>query len=286
MTRRYLRGVRVTVGDATDAVQIDDLFVRFRVRREATSTPAEGVIDVYNLNQSNETRIRERGRRVQLEAGYAGELETIFDGDVRRVERERVDLDRITRIHVGGNVERQTRSVFDRSYAGAVSVRDIVRDGIAALGFSAGSLDLIPADATETDFSFTGPTRIMLTHRLRPLGLEWYEDAGVVRISKIRETADDRPQGVTISEQSGMIGSPTTTDDGIRVRTLLDPRLTLDARVRVLSRVLADAASGDAVNEAATEVADGQMFKVIEFEHAGDNREGDFVTTIEARPVS
>ena len=285
MTRRYLRGVRVTVGDAGEAVAIGDLFVRFRVRREATSTPAEGTIDIVNLNQSNETRIRERGRRVRLEAGYAGELETIFDGDVRRVERERVDLDRITRIHVGGYVERQTRSVFVRSYIGEVSVRDIVRDGIDVLEFDAGPLDLIPEDAIETDFSFTGPTRILLTHRLQPLGLEWYEDAGVVRISRILQTADDRPQGITISEQSGMIGSPTTTDDGIRVRTLLDPRLTLDTRVRVESRVLADAASGDAVNEAATETSSGQMYKVIEVEHSGDNREGSYESIIEARPV-
>ena len=286
MTIRFIRNVRLTIGAGDEEVRIEDLFIKFRIRREATNTPAAGEIDIYNLNQSNETRIRDRGMRVLLEAGYAGNFNPIFDGDIRRVERERVDLDRITRIHIGGNVARQAASIFIKSYVGETLVRQIVRDGIEVLGLDAGPLDLIPITAVETDYDYAGPTRLMLTRLLSPRGIEWYEDnGGVVRISKIGVTADDRPQGVTISEQSGMIGSPTTTDDGIRVLTLLDSRLTLDTRIRIESAVLAAAASGDAVNEVAEEITGNPTWKVIQVEHAGDNREGEFVTQVEARPI-
>ena len=268
MARRYLRLVRATVGD----LEVENLLIRFRIRREATSTPPEGTIDIFNLSGKSETRIRERGREVVLEAGYGDTVDRIFDGRVRRVERQRENLDRITRIHVGGSIGAAPgRSIFVRSYEGTVPVRDLITDGVAELGLTLGPLDLVPADAVETDFNYSGQTRIMLTERLRPLGLEWFEDdGGIVRISRIQQTADDRPQGVIISEATGMIGTPTVTDDGLRVRSVLDARLRLDTRCRVESVV--------------AEVSD-RTWKVIENEHAGDNREGEYTTIVELRPL-
>lgn len=290
--RRYLRTIRVTIGDAASAVVIDGLFVHFNIRREATSTPAEGTIDIYNLNESNETRIRERAVRVLLEAGYQGAVEPIFDGVVRRVERQRVDLDRIVRVHVGGKISgaevagQGRRSVFVRGYETTVSVRELVADGVETLGLVLGDISIIPEDAVETDFSYNGDTQLMLRERLRPLGIEWYEEDGVVRFSKIRASVDDRIEGVVISERTGMLGSPTETDDGVTVRTLLDPRLRLDTRIRIESSVLDRGASGDAENIRAGEVTlPGTVFKVVEVTHEGDNREGPFETTVQARPL-
>ena len=123
----------------------------------------------------------------------------------------------------------------------------------------------------------------MMRERLRPLGVMWYEEAGTVHVSKYRRTADDRL--VTISEKTGMVGSPAVTDDGIRVQTLLDPRLRLDTQFRVESSVLDRAASGDAVNERAAEL-DGGTWKITELEHRGDNREGDYLTVITGTPLN
>ena len=65
-----------------------------------------------------------------------------------------------------------------------------------------------------------------------------------------------------------MIGTPTVTDDGIRVRTILENRIHLGAIFRVVSlgRSLGD-------------------YKVVEIEHSGDNRQGEFVSLIEGRPL-
>ena len=287
--RRFLRDVRATVGDDALAVQIEGLFIKFRIKREATATPAEGEIDIYNLNESNETRIRERAVRVLLEAGYEdGGLEVIFDGAVRRIERMRADLDRITRIHAGGKTIRaetpasERRTIFRRTYEGTVPVRDIIRDGVQELGLVLGDMRLIPEDAIETDFRYSGSTQLMMRERLRPLGIEWYEEDGVIRFSRYRQTADDRV--VTIAERTGMIGTPTVTDDGVTVTTLLDPRLRLDTQFRIESAVLDKAASGDALNERAGEL-EGGTWKVVEIEHAGDNRLGTFNTRVTGRPV-
>ena len=259
MTTRYLRGVRVTVGDDEEALVVDNLLIRFRIRREATSTPAEGHVDIANLHPDNERRIHERGRRVRLEAGYGDVLNLIFEGDVRRVERQREALDRITRVHVGGNVMRQTspKAVIVHTWEGVTPIRTIVADAVAVMGFDLGSLDLIPADAVETDFQYNDDARLLLTFRLKPLGIEWFEDDGVIRFSRIQKSASEVASAVTISEASGMIGTPTVTDDGIRVITLLDNRIKLDSRVTVESSLLDDTTA---------------QWKVIVVEHSGDNR--------------
>ena len=81
-------------------------------------------------------------------------------------------------------------------------MRDIVRDGVETLGFELGPIDLVPEDATETDFTFNGPARVLLTGILRPHGVEWYEEDGAVRFSRIGKSDDDRPDGIVVSEQT------------------------------------------------------------------------------------
>ena len=287
---RFLRRVRVEVGDDAEQLRVDNLYIRFRLRCEATDTPPSGHVDVYNLNERSEVRIRERGRLIKLFAGYEGdELPIIFDGNVRRVERLRAELDRITRMHVGGRpeVDAPERSIFTRGYEENTPTRDIVRDGVEHLGLEVGQgFDLIPSFAAEVDaFTYNGDTRVMISQRLRPLGIEWYEEGGVAKFSLYAVESDDRPEGIVISEQTGMIGTPTVTDDGVRVRTLLDSRLTLGTTFTIKSSVIDDPIpTGDAENLRAAEIEDGR-WKTVEVLHHGDNREGEFSTTVEGRPV-
>ena len=276
MANRYLRNIRVTIGDD---VAIQELYQRFKIRKESTGTPAEGVIDIFNLSEDNETRIKERGKPIKLEAGYEGSgLEHVFSGTIRRVERKRIDLDRVTRVHVGGELSVQAegeeatpRAVFIKSYEGEVTVRTIASDAIQTFGLSVGSLEAIPEDAVEVDFKYNGDARIFLTQFLRPYGLHWYIENGEVKLSEYQKPVDDRPAGVTVSERTGMVGTPTITDDGVRIHTLLDPRVSLGSTLHVESSL-----GGELHNS---------TWKVIELTHTGDNREGSFQTVIEGRPL-
>ena len=271
MTRRYLRKIRVTIGDESEAVLIDDLFVSFRIKRKATNTPASGDISIYNLNERNETRIRERGRTVTLEAGYVDAVEKIFSGDVRRVDRQRSALDRITQISIGGNLKKLNEAVFNKSYWGQVPIRDIVRDAVSEIDMSLGPIELVPDEEFEFDYKASGSAIKTLTRILVPRGVQWYEEDGTIRFTSIGKSGDDRASGIIINEQTGMIDTPTVTDDGIRVRTMLDARLKIDTKIRVETTV--------------PEIYPDTIYKVIEVEHEGDNRAGDFATTIEARQV-
>ena len=300
MSERYLRNIQVTVGD----LRVKELYIRFRIRKEITATPAEGMIDIYNLSEENETRVRQRGQDAVIEVGYGeAALERLFSGTVRRVERQRTDedndgrkfsthaetilegLDRITRVHVGGALsvtapgQSSPRAAFLKSYEEAVSTRTVVADAITALGLQSGSLDAIPADAMEKKgFKFNGDARVFLTYHLRPYGLHWFIEDGIVHLSEYKKSSNDRAAGavVTISERTGMIGTPTVTDDGIRVKTLINPHIGLNTRIKVDSEVLRN--RGQELS--------GAVWKVVEAVHQGDNWGGPFETMVEGRPLS
>ena len=277
--RRYLRIIKVEIAEDT----ISALKIDFRVKREAGGTPASGKIDIYNLNQSTETRIREKGSRVMLSAGYGEKPEVVFEGDVRRIERQRENLDRITRVHIGGNVQAQTSALYRRAYDGPESIRTIVADAVAATGLELGPTTAIPEDASHASYAFNGPPRDCLDSVLRPFDVLWHEDNGVIKFTRAGQSEDDRT-GTEVSEQSGMIGTPTITENGIRVAVMLNPKIRIDSRITVRSSVIPVGASGDAVNAVAVESGTGK-WKVVEVAHAGDNRDGPFQTTIEGRPL-
>ena len=289
MTDLFRRRVEVLIGDDAEALSIKDLLIGFELERKADSTPAAGEIAIYNLNESNETRIRERGRRVRLSAGYMdGRYGLLFDGDVRRVDRERDNLNRITRIQIGGQTMRRTGAFVKIAVEPGEPIRDIfaraVKEGFPNL--TLGPLDFIPADAVEEDgYTVHLKAGVVMTGIL-PVELRWYEDNGVIRITKRGESADDRrgENVVVVSERTGMIGSPSVTDEGIVVKTLIDHRIGLDTRLRIESAVLERAASGDAANERAIEETSGE-WKVVALRHSGDNREGEFVTEAELRAI-
>lgn len=268
---------------------ISDLMVSFNVTRKGDQKATEGTVGIYNLNESHETLVRDRGVSVNLEAGYpGGRFGLIASGDIRKVQKERIGLDRVIRIHIGGHVKERAEAFVMLAYEGIVPLRTIISDAIAQ-GFPslvAGSLHLIPGTAVEEDFSFSGQANSVLTGLLAPHNLLWYEDNGVIRITMPKQTNDDRSGGgiVVVSQRSGMIGSPTITDEGLLVKTLLDHRIGIDTRLRVQSEILDFAASGDAANARAIEGSSGD-WKSIRVTHTGDNRDGQFQTEAELRSL-
>ena len=154
--RIYKRIVRVVIGEEEgSALSIDSLYIQIEVKKDLSGKPNEGEVRIYNLAQSTEDRIREKGVRIRIFAGYDNQPILIHDGDIRRVDRSRTNVDRITIITIGGNVIKLSQATFNQSYSGQIQVKQIVIDSIPAFQMDAVNLDQIPEDAFLYDFSLT-----------------------------------------------------------------------------------------------------------------------------------
>lgn len=278
---KFLRNVRVTVGNTNEFTVIDNFMIRFSIRKRATDTPADGTITVFNLNELSEERIRDRGVAATLEAGYAGMYGLLYSGSVIRVERERSGNDRLTHMRLGGTQQSQTQSVIRKTYTTPVPFRVVVCDIVNAMQLVADK-STIP-DITVNPGTLPPNTRVALTTVTKEQNLDWYEENGIVKLRKPGEAPRATPSTLVINQATGMVGSPSITDDGIRVQTLLDHRVQLESIINVESNILQLSAGGTS-EESRRQTIRGP-WKVIEVEHTGDNRDGDFLTLIEARPI-
>lgn len=299
----FLRHVMLKIKHDTGTLVInadpnDQLFIEFNIKHKANSTPLEGELAIYNLNRAHEDVIRQRGTQLDMFAGYRrSRFGLIASCDVRRVDRNhlasrtrtrattktsRSGLNRITRVHIGGQIAQRTESFISVSFSDSQTVRTIVQkiieEGFPNMTF--GNINAIPIQAREDDYLGGGRAGDVLTRLLAAHGLTWYEDANVIFFTK-NVGFDD--SAIRISERTGLIGSPTVTIDeidedtglveaptvteyGVRITTLLDHRINLASELHLTSN---------------TEEAQGD-FKVEQLQHRGNNRDGRYVTEIEA----
>ena len=252
-------------------LEITDPKIAFRIKREADSTPPDGYIEIHNLNTDTERQIYERGDSVILRAGYGTELGLIFDGAVQRVERERINLARITRLKITGKVNEKLAvtsrtGTTIRSYLGQTTVRQVVTDIVSDMGLTLGPVDLIPADAMLNNFHWAARSGPALSAAIRELGLTWYELDGTIRFNAPGTRQPDA-SNVQIDPENGLLESPVITDEGARVRSLLNPNMVLGDIVQLRSETLS-----------------GQ-FKIITIQHSGDNWDGHLHTEMELREL-
>ena len=170
----YGRVIEVQVA----GLRIRDLHISGTVERQGDQTQSKCSLTIYNLSTANEDRIYERGGVVTVAAGYQDRADQIFQGNIQRVTRLRSGLASEVRIEAGDEVRAVQRlggvSMID--IAGPATVRSIAAQFITDMELRPGPLDAIPADATETDFYWTGPADAGLSAMLRKIDLEWFED--------------------------------------------------------------------------------------------------------------
>lgn len=256
--RLYKRGIKVVVGqDDGTAVSVENLYIKIEIKKLVSGKPNEGFVQIYNLADQSESQIRDKGTRVRVFAGHDGELPLIYDGDIRRVERDRVGVDRITTIVIGGNVQKLSEAVFNKSYSGQTSVRQIVEDAVPGFGLDVADLDQIPTGKFLYDFSYTGKTATLLDEILNPIGVQWFETDNFIKFSA-DTTAIERV--FLLSQGTGLIGSASVTEKGVKFKAVLNGRLVLNNKIKIESILV------------------NGVYKITQIIHRGDNREGEFVS--------
>ena len=265
MTVLYDRTVSLRVAGLT----IDGgLRIYFEIERRTDSTQVKGGIDIYNLSKTHEERIYERGVAISLSAGYPQTQAIIFEGVAQRVERVREGLSRITKIKIGDKArEPDTLSgVMTITLNGPETVRNIAGLIAKEIGLPLGPVDAIPEDAVMINYARSGSAERALTALLERVECTWFEADGLIRINRRKETQPDAP-AFTLSPETGLVGSPSVTEEGAECRMFLNPLIAIGSAVTLESDVLKG------------------RWKVVSVRHTGDNWQGPFETAIDLREL-
>lgn len=237
MSRLFGRDVRVTVlPSGREGVEIRGLRMEFDVEKTSTSAPNSLNLKIYNLSDKTVSSINRRDYSLRLEAGYQESIALLYAGDVQTVIDEWQPPDRLTTLECGdGHSVLRTSTLFE-SFAAGTSARTIFERVANAMNVPLGEVRGVDDRQYVSGFSAAGSARTVLDTLCRRLKVRWSILDGVLVVLPLGEAT--REEIVVLSPDTGLIGSPERTDEGLRFRSLLNPKLNPGRRVRIESRSL------------------------------------------------
>lgn len=224
MTRLFDRRAQVTIGPSGGlglVVNQDGLRFAFEVEKSSTSEPNKLTLTLFNLNDASRGLISERDADVVLEAGYRGLVSRIAKAQITDIRQVRQGPDTKVTIECGDGVDAMRDSKATVSFEQGVSIKDMIGQAVDNLGLAAGEIASTISDQFANGFSFSGLTKDLLDKLADATGLEWSVQDGQVQVIE-RGGATSEP-AIKLTPRTGLIGTPTRTDEGWEIKSLLMP---------------------------------------------------------------
>ncbi|MDR0489701.1 MAG: hypothetical protein LBH28_00445 [Oscillospiraceae bacterium] len=270
----FMRKYRVIVA-GTD---VSDLHCIFSISKTMSSDPNKSTLQIYNLAPKTRNSITS-GKRVIIEAGYEkAQYGLIYDGDIVVVVNSAMNgINKLTQIVAQDGDLFLNSGFINVSYANGQKSIDYFNQVVGAAG---GETDSVTDDAKESTlprgkvmFGNTGDYMRQFAKNEEAL---FFIDDGKINLIK----AADPPRGevVSLSPESGLIGTPEMSEDGIKGKCLLNPMLKLNGLVHIdNSNVELTTGFSLAANVSGGGLSTG-IYKIIQFTHTGDTRGNDWYT--------
>lgn len=298
MTRLFNRKASIFYGKpGSTFTEIKDLRVSFNIDKHIGNEPNTCVVEIYNLSRISRAAFQDKNVTVRVEAGYDGNTQRLFTGDITHSESTHNSVDWITRVQIGDGERAYRNSRVNRSFKKGVSVEQVLKE-------LADSMNLpLPTNFNElaelkTQFAsgltLQGTAQRELTRVLNSVLIDWSIQDG--RLQILRKDAFRADSPYIISQDSGMIGSPElgaplykNGPPVLKVRTLLYPALTPGCRINVQSintgSLFKDPTQHkiDAKKSPVTrDQSSNGLYKVLKINHVGDTFSTDWFSEIEA----
>lgn len=277
---QYLRKVRLTAKGASGSITINpgginthEIKIAFDISKSSSSTSNSGSIRIWNLKESTRNALGKELDDITLEAGYIppgeteGNVGIIFKGQMRDVEHRRDGADIITELSCGDGDKALRSATISKTYKAGTKVQDIVKDvhnEFKKKGIDRGEWkfpDKMPD--FKRPYTVCGGCKREMDTLGRGRGFYWSIQNGTMEIIPGNGFIG---QVVLLTPETGLINTPTITDNGVKFKALLNPEIRPNRRVRIESQTLEmNAENGE--------------YRVTECTYSGDNRDGEFAVS-------
>lgn len=292
-TVQYLRKASLVIGGDKDGLDLSELRFRFFVRRGDIQTPNTVDIRVYNLAPDTSKKIEKEFTRVVLQAGYDGNFGLIFDGTIKQVRRGRESqTDTYLDITAADGDQAYNYAVTAVSLAaGQTSPKnqlETVIKSMAQHNVSQGYIpESLPGQTLPRGKVFYGMSRDVMRQVSGANDTSWSIQDGKVDVIPLQSYKPSSEIPV-INYQTGMIGLPEQTSNGIRIKVLLNPQMKIGQIVQIDNKSILQyryqlSTGAAAQNESAmlaNKISDDGFYYIMLAEHSGDTRGQNWYTSM------
>jgi len=286
VARQYKRIYELTIIPTDgEARVIRDLRVNFEITKGILSFPNIARITIYNANQTTLSTLQDKFTRIVLNAGYEGDLKLLFKGEIRNVFQNKTGRDRLTTIYSGDGEKSWQNATFNKTFSDNLSVSSAIEEVLKTFaGVNIGALEGLPQVKDKIrGQTLSGSSKDIMDNFAEEYGFTWSIQDGEIVI-----TPDEEPlegdEAILVTAATGMIGSPTITEIGVDVVTLLNPSM-LPNRAFKIESVNAEIAIGNLFFRNIKRTTGEGIYKIQEVNFKGDSREGEWLSSVKGRII-
>lgn len=284
--QQYGRKLSVIIGAGPGGPALDfaDFRVQFTIRRGDFQTPNTADVRIYNLAKSTANQIRNEFTQLIIQAGYEGNFGLIFIGSIKQYRLGRIDQkDSYVDITAADGDQAYNFATISKSLEAAAAsptgVAKVLVDAMSRFDVSAtpGYEPNYVNNAPVRGRVFYGMARDELRQFANDQQCSWSIQDG--KLVLIPLTSYIPGQVPLLSPQTGLIGLPEQTQNGISIRVLLNPAIKIGQTVKLQSTInlyrygldVQSLAQNDFLSQAIKTNADG-LYYVMAADHSGDTR--------------
>lgn len=297
MTRQWIREVRLLIGNGSEAIDVSALRIRFVVQQAMVQSPGQADITITNLSNATANRIQKEYDRVVLQAGYQdGGAATIFEGEIvqKRGPGRENPTDTYFNILAKESQKAYSYAFISKTLASGHTFRDQVDACLEVLkqyGVTAGYIADLGKTKMPRGRAMFGMVREQLRAICASTNATWWIDGTKLNITKNTQALPG--DAIVLNSDTGLIGMPVQTIDGVEARCLLNPKIKQGALVKIDEASIQkakynldskDSYMVDAEFLKRNIAADG-IYQVLFRTHHGDTRGNDYYTDIQCIPA-
>lgn len=193
----------------------------------------------YLLTETSPFNRPRRRKRLILEAGRQSiGYFKIFEGDIVEASPSQPpDISLTLKASTGGWWK---TGITTASYGGSVPMSTIAKQAAESMGLR---LQNDATDKNVANYSYTGST-LRQVDQIRDMGYTTFVDDDTLYVTDIGQAV--KGSAYVLSKETGMIGIPQPTEQGVKVRFLLDPQARVGSQISLVSE-MNPAVNGDYV---------------------------------------
>jgi len=273
----------VVADDSGEGLDLGDLRIVFDISKGETETPNSAEIRVYNLSEATMSRMRREFTRVILQAGYRSNYGIIFDGNIRQTLQGRENgTDTYIEIIAADGDQAYNFAIVNTTLAAGSSPTDrvnVCQQSFAAKGAGGGHVPDMGGTRLPRGKVMYGMARKYMRCEAESTGCSWSFQDG--KMQMVKDAGYLPGEAVVLTHETGLIGTPEQTNEGITVRSLINPKLRIGGRIKLDNK---------SIQEAKTDLRDGAQqppkmdndgfYRILKERLTGDTRGNDWYASM------
>lgn len=287
MARQYDRSYELTIISPEGLSRvITGLRIQFEITKSILSYPNLCKLTIFNANQDTLSILQRKYTKIVLNAGYKGDIGLLFKGQVRNVFQGRQGTEKSLVVYAGDGERDWQNAQFNKTFTESVTIKAAIEEVLKSFGeVTTGVIEGIPNVADKIrGQTLSGSSKDILDKFADEYGFNWS-----IQNEEVVIVPDESPiqgdQAVLVSAATGMLNSPTITEIGADVKTLLNHRM-LPNRSFQIDSVNADTQIGNLFFRDVKKTSAEGLYKIQEVVFRGDSREGEWSSAVKGRSVN